>query len=61
MQELPMKRSLQYPEQCNVKIDAQLKADIRFLDGQGVEVAELLRCAMKAAVERAKAQLEKAG
>jgi hypothetical protein len=54
---LPKKRGLVYTEQFNLRITAELKADIRFLDGEGVEVSELLRPIVRDVIEKAKKQI----
>lgn len=54
---LPKKRGLVYTEQFNLRIEADLKADIRFLDGEGVEVSELLRPVVRDVIEKAKRQI----
>lgn len=55
---LPRKRGYVYTEQYNVRIEPDLKADIRFLDGEGVEVSELIRPLIRDAVTKAKKKLE---
>jgi hypothetical protein len=54
---LPMKPSFVYTDQFNVRIERELKEDIRFLAGQGVEVSDLLRPVIREAVRRAKERI----
>lgn len=54
---IPRKRALLYPEQCNVRIEEQLKQDLEFLDDQGVDVAELLRPVIRDKVKQTKEKI----
>lgn len=55
---LPMKASVIYTEQFNLRIERQLKEDIRFLTDSGVEVSDLVRPLLREAILRAKKQVE---
>lgn len=45
-------------EQFNLRIERELKDDIRYLCGAGVDVSELVRPLLRDAVKRAKKQME---
>lgn len=54
--DLPMK--LYLAEQFNLRIERELKDDIRYLSGCGVDVSELVRPLLRDLVKRAKKQVE---
>lgn len=56
--ELPMKASYIYTEQYNLRIEKELKDDIRFLAAAGVEVSDLVRPKLKEIVTIAKRKIE---
>lgn len=56
---LPKKRRYVYTELYSLRIESDLKADIRFLDGEGIEVSELIRPILRDAITRAKEQVKK--
>ena len=55
---LPMKASFIYTEQYNLRVDKELKDDIRFLSSAGVEVSELVRPILRDLVKEAKKRLD---
>lgn len=56
-----MKPAFVYTEQFNMRIERELKEDIKFLAGHGVEVAELLRPLVRKEIERAKEKIKRVG
>jgi TRAP-type C4-dicarboxylate transport system substrate-binding protein len=55
---LPMKPAFVYTEQFNLRIEKDLKEDIRFLSDSGVEVSELVRPVFRELVQKARRQIE---
>ena len=53
-----MKDSFVYTEQYNLRVEKELKDDIRFLSGAGVEVSDLVRPVLRELVKKARKQIE---
>lgn len=51
---VPMKATFIYTENFGVRIEPELKEEMRQLDAQGVDVPELAREALREAVRKAK-------
>ena len=58
MDTIPLKRNLVYTEQLNIRAETALKNDIRYLTARGVDIPELLRPIIRAAIEKAKKQID---
>lgn len=52
-QAIPMKTSVKYPEQINVKVEIDTKFKLQRLKERGADVAEICRQAIKQAIEEA--------
>lgn len=60
MNDLPMKPSVLYPAQINIKVEQEIKDSVRHLSNRRVAVNELLRKAIKEAIKDALEKIDEA-
>lgn len=60
MKDIPLKPRATLVEQFNVKVDRELKQDLRVLEAHGVDFPELVRSFLRKEVPRIKKKLQTA-